>query len=63
MATARIKDEGECYYHLASRTAYQDYKFGDGAIAWSVFCYRDGIRLFANLQKRVADAADNGFEM
>ena len=31
MATARIKDEGECWYHLVSRTAYQDYKFGDEA--------------------------------
>jgi len=31
MATARIKNDGECYYHLVSRTAYQDYKFGDEA--------------------------------
>ena len=31
MATARIKGDGECFYHLVSRTAYQEFKFGDEA--------------------------------
>ena len=43
MATARIKDEGECWYHLVSRTAYQDYKFGNEAKS-----------MFVEMMKRVA---------
>lgn len=43
MATARIKNEGECCYHLVSRTAYQDFKFGDEAKS-----------MFVKMMKRVA---------
>ena len=43
MATARIKDEGECCYHLVSRTAFQEFKFGDEAKS-----------MFVKMMKRVA---------
>jgi len=31
MATARIKDAGESWYHIVSRTAFQEFKFDDEA--------------------------------
>ena len=31
MRKARIKDEGECWYHIVSRTAFQEFKFTDEA--------------------------------
>jgi REP element-mobilizing transposase RayT len=40
MATARIKDAGECCYHLVSRTAFQEYRFGDEAKAMFVAMMR-----------------------
>jgi REP element-mobilizing transposase RayT len=31
MRKARIKDDGECWYHIVSRTAFQEFKFTDEA--------------------------------